>query len=320
MSVTAPLLALAIAALLVWQLARSGGAMDVPNARSLHSKPTPRTGGMGILAGLLLASLLLQGAGVLVWVAAGLALVSLADDRWTLPVSVRLVSHGVAAVVLVLLSGPWAPAWMVPILVLALVWMTNLYNFMDGADGLAGGMSVIGFCTYALAAASQGQMDLALLALTVAAAAAGFLAFNYSPARIFMGDVGSIPLGFLAGGLGMIGWQRDAWPLVFPLIVFAPFTVDATVTLAKRGMRGERVWRAHREHYYQRLILSGWSHRRLACSSYLLMVVCAGVALFVQSAQLLSGAVASASLLAVLVVLMLWIDRRWRLRALGSGA
>jgi UDP-N-acetylmuramyl pentapeptide phosphotransferase/UDP-N-acetylglucosamine-1-phosphate transferase len=93
-------------------------------------------------------------------------------------------------------------------------------------------------------------------------AAAVFLKANFHPARIFLGDVGSVPLGFLAGALGALGVYRDLVPVWFPFVVFAPFFVDATVTLLRRMLRGERFWQAHREHYYQRLVQMGWGHRR----------------------------------------------------------
>jgi UDP-N-acetylmuramyl pentapeptide phosphotransferase/UDP-N-acetylglucosamine-1-phosphate transferase len=198
------------------------------------------------------------------------------------------------------------------VLWLAIAWTTNLYNFMDGSDGLAGGMAVIGFGTYASAAWIGGNVEFELLAWSIAAAAAGFLIFNFPPAKIFMGDVGSIPLGFLAGALGVAGWQRELWPLWFPLVVFAPFIVDASVTLVRRVLRGERVWEAHRQHYYQRLILSGWSHRRTAVSEYGLMLLC-GAAALTGLQQPPAGQFALDFALALAIVAAMWaVDRRWK--------
>ncbi|HWP87522.1 MAG TPA: glycosyl transferase, partial [Burkholderiales bacterium] len=98
------------------------------------------------------------------------------------------------------------------------------------------------------------------------------------PARVFMGDVGAIPLGCLAAVLDLIGWQRGAWPWWFGIVIFSPFIADASLTLAKRLLRGVKVWRAHREHYYQRLIQSGWSHRKTAYAQYTLTLGCAAIA------------------------------------------
>jgi UDP-N-acetylmuramyl pentapeptide phosphotransferase/UDP-N-acetylglucosamine-1-phosphate transferase len=125
-----------------------------------------------------------------------------------------------------------------------------------------------------------------------------------------MGDAGSIPLGFLAGGLGLQGWQAGAWPAWFPVLVFSPFVVDASLTLARRLFRGERVWQAHREHAYQRLVLAGWSHRRLAAYAYALMLAAAACALAArrQGFMVQCGTIlAWAALYALLAVA---IDRR----------
>ena len=127
-----------------------------------------------------------------------------------------------------------------------------------------------------------------------------------------MGDVGSIPLGFLSGAFGVAGWQQGLWPLWFPLVVFAPFIVDASTTLACRMLRGERVWEAHRQHYYQRLILSGWSHRRTALAEYGLMLLC-GAAALAGLQQSPAGRFALTFALALVIAVAMWaIDRRWK--------
>ena len=173
--------------------------------------------------------------------------------------------------------------------VLAVTWLTNLYNFMDGSDGLAAGMALFGFGAFALAAFAAGDMALAVFSASLAGAAAAFLLFNFAPARIFLGDVGSVPLGFLAGALGLAGWRDDAWPLWFPALVFAPFIFDASVTLLRRLVRGEPVWRAHREHYYQRLVRLGTGHRATALAAYALMLACAAAALYARAQPLRDG-------------------------------
>jgi UDP-N-acetylmuramyl pentapeptide phosphotransferase/UDP-N-acetylglucosamine-1-phosphate transferase len=204
------------------------------------------------------------------------------------------------------------------LLVLAIGWITNLYNFMDGSDGLAGGMAVIGFAAYALAAAVVGHTPLAATSLAIAAAALGFLVYNFPPARIFMGDVGSIPLGFLAGALGVVGWRDDVWPLWFPLLVFGPFIGDATITLLKRAARRERVWQAHREHYYQRLVRMGLGHRGTALLGYAAMLFCAAAALFGREQAPAVQAAVFAGVSALLGVTAGWIDLRWRRAAAAA--
>jgi UDP-N-acetylmuramyl pentapeptide phosphotransferase/UDP-N-acetylglucosamine-1-phosphate transferase len=255
---------------------------DHPNERSLHSHAVPRLGGIGVMAGSI-PMLALTGNGAVALIAACalfLALVSLADDARSLPIEVRLPAHAVAAAVAILAVGDPAWGWAIAIAaVFAIMWMTNLYNFMDGSDGLAGGMALIGFGALALAANDAGFRALALGCTAVAAAAGGFLLHNFPPARVFLGDSGSVPLGFLAGSLGALGAARGAWAWWFPALVFSPFIVDATVTILRRVLRKERIWIAHRSHFYQRLVLAGWSRRRLALASCGLMLAVACSAL-----------------------------------------
>jgi UDP-N-acetylmuramyl pentapeptide phosphotransferase/UDP-N-acetylglucosamine-1-phosphate transferase len=211
-------------------------------------------------------------------IAAALGLVSAWDDRHGLPVLLRLAVHVAAAAgAIVVLHVDTAP-WSMLVVVLLLAWAMNLYNFMDGADGLAGGMALFGFGALGIAATGPAP-ELATVCFCVAAAAGGFLWHNFHPARVFLGDAGSIPLGFLAGCLGVAGWAQDLWPAWFPLLVFSPFIVDATLTLAARVARGERPWQAHREHIYQRMVAGGLGHRRTALLWYALMGACAASAL-----------------------------------------
>jgi UDP-N-acetylmuramyl pentapeptide phosphotransferase/UDP-N-acetylglucosamine-1-phosphate transferase len=283
-------------------------APDLPNDRSLHREPIPRLGGLGIVLALLAAGLCVAEFRLLGWLAGGLALVSLLDDLRGLPARVRLLAHLGAAAVWVFAVLP-APTFLpVLFLVLLMAWGINLYNFMDGANGLAGGMALIGFAFLAAAAGLGGDARLALFALAVAAAALGFLVFNFDPARIFLGDCGSVPLGFAAGALALWGWQRGVWDWPLPLLVFFPFLADATVTLVRRALRGEKVWQAHREHYYQRLVRMGWSHRRLALYAYALMAACGLLALLSATwplATLCAG-------LAVHGLIFLRVDGLWR--------
>ncbi len=257
----------------------SKSIQDIPNERSLHSKPVPRTGGVGILVGVFAGwSLMFTAlAWWLVLPLLGLFAVSMLDDIHNLSVKRRLLAHLMTAGILVVGSGVVTQSgWLVAaILFFFVVWMTNLYNFMDGSDGLAGGMALFGFASYGIAAFLAHEVVLAWANLTIAAAALGFLIFNFHPAKIFMGDAGSIPLGFLAVGMGVWGWQLGTWSMWFPLLVFSPFIVDATVTLVKRTLRGSKITEAHREHYYQRAIQMGAGHRNVALVEYVLMLAAA---------------------------------------------
>lgn len=264
---------------LAWRL-----ATDIPNERSLHTCPTPRVGGWGIVPVFVAALLgLAPGMWLIALAAAMLAAVSQIDDRRGLPAPLRFAAHLVAVAVLLIGYRADAPWWLVAGIGFVMVWLTNLYNFMDGADGLAGGMALFGFGAYAVAALSGAKPapDLVIAGAAVAGAALGFLLLNFHPARLFLGDAGSIPLGFMAGALGYWGWRDAIWPLWFPGMVFAPFIADASVTLLKRLLRGEKFWQAHREHYYQRMVRTGMSHCRTAIYWYLTMLVGIMLALWV---------------------------------------
>jgi UDP-N-acetylmuramyl pentapeptide phosphotransferase/UDP-N-acetylglucosamine-1-phosphate transferase len=185
----------------------------------------------------------------------GLFGLSLVDDMRNLSPKTRLLGHFIAALIVAGGSGvSWI--WFLPVL-LFIVWMTNLYNFMDGSDGLAGGMALFGFSFYGIASLMNGNEAFAMMDFSIGAAALGFLYHNFHPARVFLGDAGSIPLGFLAAAFGIYGWQQGYWPFWFPALVFSPFVVDATMTLLKRVRRGENLAQAHRSHYYQRLVQIG---------------------------------------------------------------
>ncbi|MDD2892301.1 MAG: glycosyltransferase family 4 protein [Halothiobacillaceae bacterium] len=248
---------------------------DIPNARSLHAEPTPRIGGIGMVAGIVAGWLCLADAMTwwLLLPLLGLSAMSLLDDMRGLAVGIRLGGQMLCAVILLAGAGMFQKLG-VPLtllLLLSVVWIINLYNFMDGSDGLAGGMALFGFAAYGAAALYAGNVPLAALSFAVSGAAAGFLCFNFPPARVFMGDAGSIPLGFLVAALGLAGWQQGCWEAWFPLLVFSPFVMDATVTLLKRSLRGVPITVAHRDHYYQRAVRMGWGHGKVARAEYALM-------------------------------------------------
>ena len=276
--------------------------LDQPNDRSLHSQPTPRSGGLAILLAVYVC-----GIGAIYWLGqsrdssygwmGGSALlvagVSYIDDRFTLPSGVRFIVHILAAALIAFggfvlgrLELPGLdlplPYWIGVIFTpLFAVWMLNLYNFMDGMDGFAGGMTVFGFGTFAILGLFAESTLFSVLNLIIAAAVMGFLVFNFPPARIFMGDVGSSTLGFLAASMSLWAAHEQVFPFWLAVLIFSPFIVDATVTLIRRLLRGEKVWQAHKTHYYQRLVQAGWGHRKTVLWEYVLMAACAGSAIWV---------------------------------------
>ena len=281
-----------------------------PNERTLHSMPTPQTGGLAVIGSVVIS--LILAASILaitqpskavlpkgvasgsVWIVVSMLLifvVSFIDDCVGLPAVLRLGVQAVSAFIIIggvglTLSSipiPGGPNILlglaaIPVSVLVLLWMANLYNFMDGMDGFAGGMTFFGFGFLAYFGWQANFPVMFIIATFVAMGALGFLTHNFPPARIFMGDAGSITVGFLAGTLMILGVRDGIFELWVPIIIFSPFIVDATVTLSRRILRRKRIWEAHREHYYQRLVLSGWSHRRTVLAEYGVMILCGGLA------------------------------------------
>ncbi len=331
--------AAAVTSASIWLITRSGwpgSFIDTPNARSLHSEPVPRIGGLAVGIAILAGIAVMMGLPIseatgrsplreVFLCAIPLFVVSAIDDRRSLPTGPRMLVHFASAVLFTLvmlwhLRLLWAQpgqgfAWPLMLAgalgaVLLVVWGTNLFNFMDGSDGLAGGMAAIGFGTYALAAlGAPGGAWFGLGCAVVSGAAAGFLVFNFPPARVFLGDSGSVPFGYLAATLAIYGSVAGHWPWWFGLMVFSPFIVDATYTLARRLLRREQFWLPHRQHFYQRLILDGWSHRRTAIAYYFLMLASAICALLAQNPGLKKPVAVSWVITYALLVLLL----EWRL-------
>lgn len=250
--------------------ALASNLMDVPNARSSHSIPTPRGGGVAIVCVYLVAALYLAATDAIGWNLAwvfivsggGVAILGFLDDHGHIAARWRLLGHFSAAVFAVFLLGGlpnivifgFSLSLMWPgslFAVLYLVWMLNLYNFMDGIDGLAS-VEAICVCTgAALVAWVSGFHELIWAPLLLAATVVGFLYWNFPPARIFMGDAGSGFLGITLGILSLqASWVNSDFLYVW-LILLGVFIVDATFTLFRRLMRGDKVYEAHRSHAYQ---------------------------------------------------------------------
>lgn len=246
-------------------LATQKNLLDHPNHRSSHVRATPRGGGIAIVLALyagttaLYAMDLVPGQ-LLLALACGLpvAIVGYVDDIISLSARVRLLVQALCTAALLWLAAPLpelsfgsyvipAPAAAV-LYGVGIIWLTNLYNFMDGIDGIASGQAIAAGAVWAL-----GAPFAAPAALVLIGAVAGFLRHNWPPARIFMGDVGSGFCGFTLGALALI-WARDSnTPIIWWLIPLAPFISDATTTLVVRILRGKRPGVAHRSHAYQHL-------------------------------------------------------------------
>ena len=296
-------------------LLRRASVLDRPNERSSHAIPTPRGGGIAVIGAALAAWLVLIAAAAaplsLLAVTAGaamLALISWLDDLRGLSPAVRFGAQ-CAAVALGVFALPqgavfqgWLPAGLdMAAAALLWVWFVNLYNFMDGIDGIAGSEAAaigIGLALFAIAGIGN-DPALAAPAAIIAAAAIGFLVWNWAPARIFLGDVGSVPLGYLLGFLLLAAASRGYWKLALILPLY--FLADATITLLRRLLRGERVWLPHREHFYQQAVRRGLGHaavvRRVIAADAIL--IASGLV-----AETVSGALGLAIAAAAVLVLL----------------
>jgi glycosyltransferase WbpL len=328
--VTAASVALAAASLvavlaltgLVRRYALARLLIDYPNERSSHRVPTPRGGGLAIVSIILagIAVLLLAG-GIPPATAAALGgggalvgAVGFRDDRRGVSARVRFGVH--------LLAAAWAVWWLggmteltigtsvvhvgwagTLLAVATIVWATNLYNFMDGIDGLAAGEAAsVGL--FAALLLHRAGSPLAAVALLVAGASAGFLPWSWSPARIFMGDVGSCFLGFVFAVLALASENARQLPALAWLILMGVFFADATVTLVRRMLRGERWYAAHRTHAYQRAVQAGMTHHRVTLVVVALNVGLAAIVwLSMKRPALLMPAVGVTAVLLALVYL-----------------
>lgn len=301
--------------------------LDIPNARSSHSVPTPRGGGLSIIIVLLLsavASLFLPDAPVQLLVSLVLATLAYAllgwqDDKHDLPASIRflfqlliaifftawLAWHGmfdftlsIAGIAVILSSVLW------------IVWMANLYNFMDGIDGISAVETIILGTTTSYWFAMSGAISIAIICIAVAGAALGFLRWNWSPAKIFMGDVGSLALGAFFAIIAMIGNSGLNIPFSAFLILYAVYLADSGVTLLRRMIKRERWWQAHRSHFYQRAVQSGYSHAQVSLAVMVINLLLAVLASLVV-VDIIDANIALLASLIILAPLMFLINSRF---------
>lgn len=313
---------------LVRRVAIRRALFDAPNERSLHSVPTPRLGGVPIVVvSLVFAALLWPRSSpemhVLVGAAGLIALVGLRDDVKPLPAAPRFVLQIAASATflavigtpsLLVARGVALPLPTAVTSVLLVVWMVgvlNIYNFMDGMDGLAGFQTLGAAVAFAVLLGGDGSA--AAFAVAIASAAGGFLAHNFPPARMFMGDAGATFLGLAFAALGVVGLRRGV-PLTESALALAPFLLDGTFTIVRRALRKEAIWRAHRTHLYQRAVQTGLPHREvLLVYIAWLAVTTAGAVI----APLGATALVVAWVAALLGLVLVW---RWVLRREATAA
>jgi UDP-GlcNAc:undecaprenyl-phosphate GlcNAc-1-phosphate transferase len=278
------------------RLALRLGVVDVPGGRRIHARPIPRLGGLAIMAGILIAALFTVETGQREYgaILVGATLISLlgaVDDAVGLAPAPKFLGQAACAVIPVAngvtidhLTPPFLPAISIgvmqyPLTVVFIVAVANIVNFADGMDGLAAGMCAISAATFCVLALSLDRNAAAALAGAVAGACVGFLWWNFHPAKVFMGDSGSLPLGFLLATMSISGVMKTAAAvsLVFPLLVLLVPIMDTTFVIMKRLKYGRSILSADTNHFHHRLLRIGFSQRRAAL---LLYAWCASLSAF----------------------------------------
>lgn len=257
---------------------------DKPNSRSLHSQVVPKGGGLVIIvstASLIgIYAAMYQSIAVthlmIASLVGGIAVLGWFDDRHSLRIRTRIIVQIAIACAMVYLLAPFQginisgyrfeqPDWLLFVgLVVWIVWMTNLFNFMDGIDGLVATQSTIAAIVLAFWFHQAGAPELVSLNLALAGALAGFSILNWRPARVFLGDIGSLTLGIYFAVMGIIGWTVYRLPVEAFVLLYGVMLCDTSVTLAARIFKGERWWEAHSSHFYQRLVGLGYNHAQVA--------------------------------------------------------
>jgi len=253
---------------------RRRGLLDHPGERHSHSEPTPRGGGVGLVLAFFVSIVLLLAFSqrpvismqILPALLTGLLAMAITgwwDDHHDLSARFRFtVQLGVSIFLLwSLQKSGWVDGWfMFAAGVLFTAWMINLFNFMDGSNGMAGCQGVFAFAVLAWMFTRAGDPGAATISFLLLACCVGFLPWNLGRARVFLGDVGSLPLGFMIAALLLYGVGSGSFSLPVALMVMALFLADASLTLLVRVLKGERWYNAHRQHLYQRIIALGWTH------------------------------------------------------------
>jgi len=268
--------------------------VDVPNERSMHIHIMPRTGGIGIvltiLVSLILYSYYYDNIGYYLLVPLILISgISFIDDLIGLNPVLRLAFHVLAGIIVIIgvnyigTSQSSIGIFGAALSVISIVWIINLYNFMDGIDGLSGGMAVIGFMSIGYIAMRNASLEYSVGAFVIVSTVAGFLVLNLPPARIFMGDTGSITLGMLVSIFTILGIKYYFLTLPEILIIFSVFIVDATVTLCRRAIRLEAIWKPHKTHYYQKVASSKLGKQRTLYVEYLIMLSSSIIAISIDT-------------------------------------
>ncbi len=306
------------ATILVRRFLISKAILDLPNERSSHTIPTPRGGGIAVtgLSLFIWTTFTLVNDLPVFWIpiaaALVLALISWADDLISLSAGKRLILQLLATFVGFYwisttgsITNGLVPLWAEWIF-FSLAWtgFLNFFNFMDGIDGISGVETItIGLGLFAALGFSLSFDSIGIIGLYMAVIALGFLILNWHPAKIFLGDVGSVPLGYLLGGLLLYLAASNLWAaaIILPLYYF----MDAGITLLRRLLRGEKIWQAHKEHYYQQATQKGHSHSQVSIAIALTNISLIGMACYSITAPFIAIGISVISV----TILLLWMKK-----------
>lgn len=274
--------------------------IDHPNERSSHVTPTPRGGGLAIVVLVIVTGVWSMKAAApnhaLIYLACGAVIAYLGwrDDLHSLSTTVRFAVQGLVAAVSIYGLG-YFKAVTIPLVgelqlgavgvVITFLWiigLTNAYNFMDGIDGIAGGVALAGGLGWMLLATNAHSPFAFWIALAIAASSLGFLGHNWSPAKIFMGDVASTFLGYTFAVLPLLSSDKSGDALMLGTLLMWTFIMDAGVTFIRRALQRENIFAAHRTHLYQRLVIGGYSHAAIS-TLYISLTLLAGLLCYAWS-------------------------------------
>jgi len=286
---------------------------DVPNQRSSHTKPTLKIGGVIIFSiffptiyneyysfsiNLLLPAFIIF-------------IISFLDDLFHVSNLIRFLFHLFASIIFISLL-PIDNIFISMFFVISMIWITNLYNFMDGIDGLSVSMTIVGFSSFAYIFYLKSAYDLSVISSLLVFVVLPFFYFNFIKSKIFIGDSGATTIGFLAGALGLIGWTNELFPIWFPILIFVPFGADATLTLILRLYERKNPFQPHNEFFFHKLIFLGYPKNIVLYLYLFFMILSSLLAFFIIKCSIEVIYFSFYLYLILLLCILVYIHVKWK--------